>query len=73
MSNFLLMRIAFCRGVELVNVARVKGLSLAYPHVIHLETLDLTLKVLYEFSPFSSDVFPFHLENYPECVLRTIG
>ena len=36
----------------------VKGFSLAYLRVIHFETSRLNIKVLHEFSSFSSEVFP---------------
>ena len=59
--------------IELVNVARVNGFSLAYLHVIHFETSRFNIKSFARVLPLFFRSFPVHLENYPECVLRTIG
>ena len=59
--------------IELVNVARVKGFSLAYLHVIHFETSRFNIKSFARVLPLFFRSFPVHLENYPECILRTIG
>ena len=59
--------------IELVNVARVKGFSLAYLHVIHFETSRFNIKSFARVLLLFFRSFPVHLENYPECILRTIG
>ena len=58
--------------IELVNVARVKGFSLAYLHVIHFETSRFNVKSFARVLLLFFRSFPVHLENYPECILRTI-
>ena len=61
------------QGFYRVNVARVKGFSLAYLHVIHFETSRFNIKSFARVLLLFFRSFPVHLENYPECILRTIG
>ena len=72
------------QGFYRVNVTRVKGFSLAYLHVIHFETCRFNIKsfarvLLLFFGIYFMSIylffwsFPVHLENYPECISRTIG
>ena len=58
--------------IELVNVARVKGFSLAYLHVIHFETSRFNIKSFARVLLFFTS-FPVDLEYYPERISRTIG
>ena len=59
--------------IELVNVARVKGFSLAYLHVIHFETSRFNIKSFARVLLLFFRSFPVHLENYPEYISRTMG
>ena len=61
------------QGFDRVNVARVKGFSLAYLHVIHFETSRFNIKSFARVLLLFFRSFPVHLENYPECISRTIG
>ena len=58
---------------SVVNVARVKGFTLAYLLVIHFETSRFNIKSFARVLLLFFRSFPLHLENYPECISRTIG